>query len=116
MEENNNEGIKLPAEWPAFIVGLCGWKWPQLIIICLGGKVRDSVWKTVYELVNLILLKIYIAGMRNIMIQSGHNFAHAMTAELSWHVQNYYLIKSVESKLEQNECSQIFSDQSTNTL
>ena len=26
------------------------------------------------------------------MTQSGHNFAHAMTVELSWHVQNCDLI------------------------
>ena len=36
---------------------------------------------------------------------SGHNFAHAMTAVLSWHVQNYDLIVSPESKLEQNKFS-----------
>ena len=28
------------------------------------------------------------------MTTSGHNFAHAMTAELLWHVQNYDLILS----------------------
>ena len=27
-----------------------------------------------------------------VMIKSGHNFAHAMAAELPWHVQNYDLI------------------------
>ena len=31
---------------------------------------------------------------------SGHNFAHAMTAELSWHVQDCGLIGSLESKFE----------------
>ena len=30
------------------------------------------------------------------MIWSGHNFAHAMTAELSWHVQSCDLFESVE--------------------
>ena len=31
-----------------------------------------------------------------LIIQTGHHFAHAMTAELSWHVQNYDLLKSLE--------------------
>ena len=46
-----------------------------------------------------------------IMTRSGHNFAHAMTARLSWHVQNYDLIASLESKLEQKYFSQDFSDE-----
>ena len=36
-----------------------------------------------------------------ILIRSCDNFAHAMTAELSWRVQNCHLIGSSESKLEQ---------------
>ena len=40
-----------------------------------------------------------------IMIQSGHNYAHAMTAELSWHVQNCDLLGSIELKSEQKEFS-----------
>ena len=34
-----------------------------------------------------------------IIIQSSHNFAHVTTAQLSWHVQNYDLIGSLQSKL-----------------
>ena len=30
-----------------------------------------------------------------VMVRSGHNLAHAMTAQLSWHVQNYELIWSL---------------------
>ena len=37
------------------------------------------------------------------MIQSGHNFAHAMTTELSWHVQNCDLTGSLESQLDVEE-------------
>ena len=37
------------------------------------------------------------------MITSGHNFAHVTTDVLSWHVQNYTLMWSSESSLEQNE-------------
>ena len=38
----------------------------------------------VYE----IKIEISFAIILILMIQSGHNFAHVMTAELSWHVQN----------------------------
>ena len=44
-----------------------------------------------------------------IMIWSGHNFAHATTTKLSWHVQKYDLIGSLEFKLTTNEASQDFS-------
>ena len=47
--------------------------------------------------------------MCKIIIQSSHNFAHAMTAELSWHVQNCNLIGSLEWKLEQIKFSQDFN-------
>ena len=40
------------------------------------------------------------------VIQSGYNFAHTMTAELSWHVQNYDLIRSLDSDLVQKYFSQ----------
>ena len=35
--------------------------------------------------------------------RSLHNFAHAMTAQLSWHVQNFVVIVSLKSELEINE-------------
>ena len=41
---------------------------------------------------NSNLVKILVALILILMILSGHNFAHAMAAELSWHVQNYDLI------------------------
>ena len=34
-------------------------------------------------------------------MQLSHNFAHVMTAELSWHVQNYDLIVSSKLKFDQ---------------
>ena len=40
------------------------------------------------------------------MIQSGYNFAHVTTAQLSWHVQNCDLIGSLESELKQKRFSQ----------
>ena len=38
--------------------------------------------------------------MCKIMIQSDHNFAHATTAQLSGHVQNYDQIGSLEYQLQ----------------
>ena len=55
---------------------------------------------------NSNLVKIYALTWK-IIIQSGHNFTHFMTAELSWHVQNYDLIGSLESKLEQKDLQNI---------
>ena len=51
---------------------------------------------------------IHVALTWKIMIQSGHNFAHATTAQLLWHVQNCYLIGSLEPKLVQKVCPQKF--------
>ena len=42
---------------------------------------------------NWIIVKIRFALSLILMIQSGHNFAHVMTALLSWHVQNCDLMK-----------------------
>ena len=50
------------------------------------------------------LVKICVVVMR-----SGHNFAHAMTALLSWLVQNYDLIALLGSKLKQTEFSWDFN-------
>ena len=46
--------------------------------------------QTIYEF--QIVQKIHIASMSKIDIQSCHNFAHATTAQLSWHVQNSDMI------------------------
>ena len=50
-----------------------------------------------YPYLNIINV-VFISKM---MIQSGYNFAHATTAQLSWHVQNRDLIGSLEIKLRQ---------------
>ena len=49
----------------------------------------------IYELMIQNLYKILHANMKYIMITWGHNFAHATTAELSRHVQNCDLIRSL---------------------
>ena len=50
------------------------------------------------------------------MIRSGHNFAHVTTAQLSWHVQKYGLIKVFKSWLKQKEFSQNFNYEIINSL
>ena len=49
------------------------------------------------------LANIYIGCTWKGAIHSGHNFAHATTAQLSWHVQNWDLIGSLFFKLEHHE-------------
>ena len=41
--------------------------------------------------------------------KTGHNFAHVMTTELSWHVQINDLIESLESWLVQREFMEDFN-------
>ena len=48
-----------------------------------------------YRLISQIFEKILHALRFIIMIRSGHNFAHATTAQLLWHVQNCVLIGSL---------------------
>ena len=55
----------------------------------------------VYELRTQILWKFVVAFAWKIIIRSGHNFAHATTAELLWHVQNCDRIVYLELKLQQ---------------
>ena len=51
---------------------------------------------------DLNLMKIFFLIIIILMIQSVHKFAHAMTAELSWHVQNYDQITSLFFMQEQH--------------
>ena len=52
--------------------------------------------------------KTYFVLRWKIIMISGYNFAHATTAQLSWHVQNCDLIKSLETKLKQNTFYEIW--------
>ena len=54
------------------------------------------------------LVKIHIALTWKLMIQSGHNFAHVMTAELSWHVQICNQIGSLGLKVRTKIISERF--------
>ena len=74
-------------------------QWPKITWIwCSWTQFTKSLWVH-----NPNQVKINPALTRNIMIPSGENFAHVMTAQLSWHVQNYDLIRSLESKSEHKE-------------
>ena len=48
-------------------------------------------------------MKICIAVILTITIQSGHKFAYVTTAQLSWHVQTCDLIRWLVSKWKQHE-------------
>ena len=55
---------------------------------------------------NWNLIKILFALILIPITQSGHNFAHVMTAKLSWHAQNCDLIKSLFFTQKPNAFSQ----------
>ena len=60
----------------------------------------DPLYNQAYELL-IQILPVYISKHAwKIMIKSGHNFAHATTAEPSWHVQNYDLIGAKDFSLD----------------
>ena len=54
------------------------------------SQFRKRFWVHTWNIVNILFIVIFI-----LMIWSGHNFAHVMTAMLSWHVQNWDLIGSL---------------------
>ena len=62
------------------------------------------------------LAKIHIALIWKIIIQSSHNFAHAMTAQLSWHVQNYDLTGPLQLKIKAEMIPHDFDNEFMNQL
>ena len=57
-----------------------------------------DLWVHIADLVKVCVAQKFC--VKKVRIRSGHYFAHAMTAQLSWHVQNCDLIGSLESELE----------------
>ena len=53
------------------------------------------------ELQNANHVRIYVSLMWNILIRSGHDFAHVPTSELSCHVLSSDLLSLLETKLRQ---------------
>ena len=58
----------------------------------------QTIWWSLGHHPNLV--KVHFVLMWKICSRSGHNFAHFMTAQLSWHVHNYDLIRSWETTSE----------------
>ena len=54
---------------------------------------------------NWNFVKTYVTLTQYIMLRSGHNFAHVMTAVLAWHVQICDLIGSLKLLLKRKEIS-----------
>ena len=82
------------------LLSLIGWK--NLCMVSIATSIQTSLrHKLLLDGTDFIkglwvynwnIVKIPFVLISLIMIQSGNNFAHAMTAELSWHVQNSDLI------------------------
>ena len=66
-----------------------------------GDAFHIGLWARNLNLVNRKALT------QQIMIESGHNFAHATTAQLSWHLHFCDLIRSLASTLGQTSFPQI---------
>ena len=59
------------------------------IVWCMG-----HIWLTVCELIKFKSQKNKdYSDLKNIIVESGQNFAHVTTAELSWHEQNSDMIE-----------------------
>ena len=65
----------------------CAWSL-GCAMLCRLGLISLSIYKLIIK----ILQSIWKAFTRKMINNSGHNFAHATTAQLSWHVQNHDLI------------------------
>ena len=74
----------------------------------IGGYEQTS-WRLMRSVSKLV--NIHVDLTWKITIRSGHNFAHVMTAQLSWHVQNYDLIGSSESWIKQKTFLWNFNDE-----
>ena len=78
---------------------------------------RRHITQTVHELIiQIYKTNICISYMTKRWIWSCHNFAHVMTAQLSWHVHIRDMIGLLESKLQQSGCSLNFSYEFLNLL
>ena len=61
-------------------------------------------------------MKLPFAIICILVIQSGHKLAHAMTAQLSWHVQNCGLVLSLFLMLSDMYFHKILDDELKNLL
>ena len=86
--------------WTFFYL-LCSWPLTSNIPLLWNNKITHlSVFITEAwdDFPNVLwayswnLMKIHCAVILILMVQSGQNFAHAMIAQLSWHVQKFDLM------------------------
>ena len=76
-----------------------------------GAHFTNGLWAH-----NPSLVKMHVAFPWNLMTWPGHNFAHTMTALLSWHVQICDLIESSELTSRQYRSSQDLNYEFMNDL
>ena len=86
-DRDRDQRTRLQEEWNRPHPGLAF----QSLIMWPGNRLTKCSWAH-----NAKLIKIHFALMWKIRNRSGHNFAHVTTAELSWLVQNFELIESLE--------------------
>ena len=84
LSQNGRLSVQIYIAQQSFIL-LYTYLWGRAVTHCTNG-----FWAHDRNLV-----KIDFALILMTMIQSGHNFAHVTTTQLSWHVQNYDLIWSL---------------------
>ena len=74
---------------------------------------------SVYMADNIImpnLVKISVVLTWNIMTRSDHMFVHAITADVSWRIEMFSMIRSLEWKLKQEKTSQDYFCELINAL
>ena len=68
----------------------CPQRWKCAFLKLVIGRMQHENHVTMgLETLNPNLVKMLLFVTRNVMTRPGHNFAHVMTAQLSWHVQNH---------------------------
>ena len=77
-------------------ISFAGFRGFMVTVIEPGSHLIKGLWAHNPNFVNIL-----VAHTWQIIIRSGHDFAQATTAQLSWHVQNCNLIGLLESILEQ---------------
>ena len=105
-EENVSHLYDFPSRLPPMLTSLdghdgwCSLKWMVTTLWWIpyfGHISQNGSWVHYRNLIKFPVAVIFI-----LIIQSGYNYAHATTAQLSWHVQNCDLIWSIFAKSEQH--------------
>ena len=78
----------------------------HVLIPASTGCIETKHWGLVSPRYCELIWEIIVILMSKIWTGSSLNFAHATTAQLSWYVQNYDVINSLDTKLLQNAFSE----------